>query len=232
MNNIDHTMLPPSWKASLSSGWATMKKYFLPLFLVVIVLAIVDAPMEIVRDNISDDQEEWNADVFWPIGFEILGLAYWLLFVPVIGFGADLLFVQSVRNQRIDVRNIIIGFDNFVTIVLVNLLATALVGMALVAFIIPGIIVACRLAFVSYLVMDKNLDPIAAVETSWKMTRSHGWKIFALGFTSIFIFFGGLLLFFVGVVPAIMWIKASFASLYEAVLQETDDTLFLAEETT
>lgn len=230
MNDINQSIPNPSWRGSLSYGWATMKKYFLPFFLIVIVLAIVDAPMEMVRDNISDHPDEWNPDMFWPIGFEILGLAYWLLFVPVIGFGADLLFVQAVRNQRIDVRNIIIGFNNFVTIVLVNLLATALVGMALVAFIIPGIIVACRLAFVSYLVMDKDLDPIAAVETSWKMTRSHGWKIFALGFTSIFIFFGGLLLFFVGVVPAIMWIKSSFASMYEAVLQETDDSLFVAQE--
>jgi hypothetical protein len=33
-------------------------------------------------------------------------------------------------------------------------------------FVIPGIYVACRLVFVSYLVMDEGLDPITAVEAS------------------------------------------------------------------
>src|SRR5690606_22812567 len=93
--------------------------------------------------------------------------------------------------------------------------------IAMIALIVPGIIVACRLTFVSYLVMDKGLDPIAAVETSWRMTRGHGWRIFALGFTSFFIFIFGLLLFIVGVFPALIWIKASFSALYQGVLNES-----------
>ncbi len=106
----------------------------------------------------------------------------------------------------------------------------ALTGIAVVALIIPGIIVACRLAFVSYLVMDKGYDPITAVETSWKLTRGHGWTIFFLGLTSIFIFIGGLILVIVGIFPALIWIKASFASLYQSVLEETDEDFFLQIE--
>jgi uncharacterized membrane protein len=201
-----------------------MKKYFLPLFLIVIVLAIVDAPIQSAREYTKPE------GVHFPIWIEILGLAYWLLFAPVIEYSADLLFVQAVRGIRIDVKNIIAGFKNYLNVVLANLLVMALVGIATIALIIPGIIVGCRLAFVSYLVMDKNYDPITAVETSWKMTRGHGWKIFGLGFTAIFIAIGGFALFIVGILPAIMWIKASFASLYQAVLTEVGDDFFVQIE--
>jgi uncharacterized membrane protein len=201
-----------------------MKKYFLPLFLIVIVLAIVDAPIQSAHEYTKPE------GVHFPIWIEVLGLAYWLLFAPVIEYSADLLFVQAVRGIRIDVKNIIAGFNNYLNVVLANLLVMALVGIATVALIIPGIIVGCRLAFVSYLVMDKNYDPITAVETSWKMTRGHGWKIFGLGFISIFIFIAGLALFIVGILPAIMWIKASFASLYQAVLTEVGDDFFVQIE--
>lgn len=226
MNTI--TNLQPTWRGSLSHGWDTMKKYFLPLLLVVIVLGIVDAPVQMAEDYFRSDEPRTQSQTF----LEIMAFAYWLLFVPVIGYGADLLFVQSVRGERIDVKNIIIGFNDYFTIILANILAGALIGIAMVALIIPGIIVACRLVFVSYLVMDKKLDPVAAVEASWKLTRGYGWKIFALGFTSIFIFFAGLLLVFVGVLPALMWIKSSFASLYEAALQEKDESTFMPADRT
>ncbi len=227
MEEIKNKLPGPGYSNSLSWGWSTMKWAFLPLFLVFIVLVVIDWPLELIGNRFRDHHEGWlymieHPGAYWALVIEVLALAYWLLLVPVFEYSANLLFVHAARRQRPDVREIVAGFRNYVSIVLANLLTIALVGIALVAFIIPGIIVACRLAFVSYLVMDKNLDPVAAVETSWKMTRGHGWKIFALGFTSIFIFIGGLLLFFVGVIPAVIWIKSTFASLYESVLQENE----------
>ena len=154
---------------------------------------------------------------------EFLALAYWLLFLPVISYSSNLLFVKAVRNEALDLKDIIIGFKNYLNIILAHLLATALIGISFVALIIPGIIVGCRLAFVSYLVMDKGLDPIEAVETSWKMTKDLAWRIFFLYLASILIFILGLCLLIVGIFPAIMWVQSSFASLYEAVLNDRKD---------
>jgi hypothetical protein len=70
--------------------------------------------------------------------------------------------------------------------------------------------------------MDKKLDPIEAVELSWKLTKGHGWQIFFMGFVSIFIIIFGFLMFIVGIFPAIIWICSSFASLYESVLREKE----------
>ncbi len=70
--------------------------------------------------------------------------------------------------------------------------------------------------------MDKKLDPIEAVELSWKLTRGHGWRIFAMGLASIFIIIFGLCLFLIGIFPAMMWISCSFATLYQSVLVEKE----------
>jgi uncharacterized membrane protein len=70
--------------------------------------------------------------------------------------------------------------------------------------------------------MDKELDPIRALEESWRMTSGHGWTIFGLGLMAIPIFILGLICLFVGVFPAIIWIKSSFASLYQAILTKRE----------
>ena len=134
-----------------------------------------------------------------------------------------MIFVQAVRKTKPDFEYLIKGFtENYLNIILANLLVFALVILGFIALIIPGIIIGCRLMFVSYLVMDKKLDPIEAVEKSWKLTRGHAWKIFFMGFVSIFIFIFGLCMLIVGIFPAMIWISGSFASLYESVLREKE----------
>ena len=226
MENIN-LLIPPSIEGSLKFGWQKMKQYFLPLLLVVLVIAVANIPVDLIKGATKDQNFYKPGDVIPPsidkTILQLIGAAYWLLLLPVFEYSADLLFIHAVRNQKLDFKNLLAGFHKYLNVVLAHLLTTALVGIALVALIIPGIIVACRLAFVSYLVMDKGLDPIAAVETSWKLTKGHGWKVFGLAMTSILIFFLGLVCFIVGTLPALIWIKASFASLYEAILIEQEE---------
>jgi uncharacterized membrane protein len=112
--------------------------------------------------------------------------------------------------------------ENYLHIILANLLVFALVVLGCFALLIPGIIIGCRLAFVSYIVMDKKLDPIEAVEMSWRMTRGHGWKIFFMAIISFFIMIFGLIMLIVGIFPALVWISSSFAALYESVNKEKE----------
>jgi hypothetical protein len=215
------------------NGWNVMKKYFLILFLVVIVIIIITGPTQIFRWNIdTSDHDLWNWNL--PnIGLIALGmativlglfaLAYALLIVPVFKYGGKLMFVQAVRDTRPDFNTLVRGFrENYLSIVLANLLTVALIMLGLIALVVPGIIIACRLAFVGYLVMDKKLDPIMAVEESWKMTRGHGWTVFLMAIVSFFIFIAGFCLIFVGVFPAAIWVGSSFASLYEGVRIEKE----------
>jgi uncharacterized membrane protein len=219
----------PTVSESLGNGWQTMKKYFLYLFLAVVINGIFDGGMNSARGGHHFEQHQIESAFNWQplllaitpaiILISLVLLALVFLIRSVISYGADLMFVQAVRDERPEIKNLFIGFQNrYVTIVLSNLLVTALVIAGFIFFVIPGIVLACRLAFVSYLVMDKGMGTIEAVNTSWNMTRGYGWTLFGLGITSVFIFIGGLLLLIVGVFPALIWIRSSFASLYQAVL--------------
>jgi uncharacterized membrane protein len=229
--------LKPTFGDSLGTGWRVMGDNFLRLFLVVLVVAILTGPTQLFHTNFNASDlhnlpwnwhGNWGHDFFSlaSLGmvagfFVLLAFLYSFLALPVIEYGSKMIFVQAVRKIKPDFEFLLKGFwENYLNIILANLLVTALIILGCIALIIPGIIIACRLAFVPYLVMDKKLDPIEAVEQSWKLTRGHGWTIFLMGFVSIFIFIFGLILMIVGVFPALMWIYSSFASLYQSVIIE------------
>jgi hypothetical protein len=226
--------LVPTFGDSYGTGWKVMFDSFLRLFLVIIVMGIVAAPMNLINFKVGPSDfhfNDWDLGEFFRFStfgilaafYGLLALLYAFLVLPVFRYGSKMMFVQAVRQEKVDFETLIRGFrENYLSIVLANLLAGALIALGIFALIIPGIIIACRLAFVSYLVMDKKLDPIEAVETSWRLTRGHGWKIFFMGFVSFFIYIFGLILMLVGIIPAIIWVSSSFASLYQSVLIEKE----------
>jgi len=239
METSNEYKLVPGFGNSFGTGWRVMMDNFLRLFLVIIVLAIVTAPFKLFsfHFDLSDLHrapwnwgDDWGHNLFtlsslgiFAAFFGLLAMLYAFLVVPIFEYGGNMIFVQAVRKIKPDFELLIKGFmQNYLHIILANLLVFALVVLGLFALIIPGIIIGCRLAFVSYIIMDKKLDPIEAVELSWKLTRGHGWKIFFMGFISIFIVIFGLLMLFVGIFPAIIWISSSFATLYESVLREKE----------
>jgi len=242
METSNEYRLVPGFGNSFSAGWRVMTDNFLRLFLVILILAIVTSPMKMF--NFKLDMSDlhnlpWNighsfghslrdlpllgAVGFFAVFFGFMAMLYSFLIKPVFEYGGSMIFVQAVRKIKPDFEYLIKGFmENYLHIILANLLVFALVVLGLFALIIPGIIIGCRLAFVSYIIMDKKLDPIEAVELSWKLTKGHGWQIFFMGFVSIFIVIFGLCMFLVGIFPAIMWICSSFAALYESVLREKE----------
>jgi uncharacterized membrane protein len=216
--------------------------------LVVIVSGLIMAPTQVLKINFNPSDFRWGDWGHWnhwnhnffnsgfmalsalALAYGIFAIAYSLLVVPVFTYGANLIFVHAARDTRPEFETLVRGFkENYLYIILANLLVAALVMMGFIFCIVPGIIVACRLAFVSYLVMDKKLDPIIAVEESWRMTKGHGWTIFGMGIVSFFICIVGFVMCFVGIIPALMWVKGSFASLYEAVLVERNGQSVVAE---
>jgi hypothetical protein len=234
--------LVPTFGNSFGTGFQVMLDNFLRLLLVVFVLAVLTTPFKMFnfRFDLHDlprnpfELGHWfghDMGQLFTLGalgmvgvfLGFIALCYTFLAAPVVRYGGNMIFVQAVRKIKPDFELLIKGFwENYLYIILANLLVVALVVLGCFALIIPGIIIGCRLAFVTYIVMDKRLDPIEAVELSWKLTRGHGWTIFFMGFVSIFIFILGLCLLFIGVFPAMMWISSSFASLYQSVLLEKE----------
>jgi uncharacterized membrane protein len=198
---------------SFAYGWQQLWKYFLHLFLIAVVVGVVNIPA-------------WGwvppgGPESFGAGFVVLNLiatVYALLVLPVASFGGDWLYLRFMRDERANIADMFQGFKKgYLNIVLANLLVWAIVGIGFILLLVPGIIFACRLAFVPYLVMDKGLDPVTAIEKSWFMTRGHGWRIFGMYVLTFVLVLVGLLAIGVGALFALLWASTAFASLYLAV---------------
>ncbi len=203
------TILAPTVGASYGNGWRQMWKYFLELFLIGIVGFVIGIP---------SGTGGWELDVaaaFSVLG--ILGYIYTILIANPIDYGISFAYLKAARGDKPEIRDMFEAFRNYWNAVLANLLVGAIVAVGLFLLIIPGIIFACKLAFTPYLVVDQKMKVIEAIKESWRMTDGHAWTIFLIGLLAIPISIVGLLCLIVGIIPAIMWITATFASLYHAV---------------
>lgn len=221
MENEQNLDLQPTFGHSLTNGLTVMTNHFLPLFLVIIIVGIIQMPIQIIEFIGQIALKGKPLSVALPVlaGFLIFSFAYGFLFLSVFDYGSSFMFVKAVRGEKANFDNLISGFrENYLDIVIANVAMFGLVLLGMAFFIIPGIIISCKLAFVKYLVMDKKMSAIEAIEESWRMTNGHAWTIFFLGFLSFFIIIFGFLMLIVGIIPAIQYVSSVFASLYESVL--------------
>lgn len=203
-------VLTPGVGSSYGNGWGKLWKYFLELFLIVIIYAIISLPswlLEQTTDGVN------VGDVFLSIFF----LAYGLLLVGPIGYGVSFAYLKAARADKPEIKDIFAAFSNYWNAVLANVLVGAIVVVGLALLIIPGIIFACKLAFTPYLVVDRKMEVTEAVRESWRMTNGHAWTVFFIGLLAIPIAIAGVICFGVGFIVAVMWISLALASLYHAV---------------
>lgn len=216
MENTSQTLpynLQPTVGSSYGLSWEVMKKNFLELLLVVVIYIVATIPIGIGRAG-----AEAAGLGAGGVLLGLFSLAYGLFVVGPLSYGMAYIFLKVIRGENFDIADMFDCFkSNYLNIVLANLLTGAIIVAGLIVFIIPGIIFACKLAFVPYLVMDKNLEVIEAVKTSWSMTRGHALTIFLMGLLAFPIAILGLILLLVGIVPASIWIEGGFAAIYHAV---------------
>lgn len=149
--------------------------------------------------------------------FGIFALGYMLLLSWPIEYGVSFAYLKAARGDNLRVKDMFYVYQNWLNAVLANLLVAVIVGIGFVLLVVPGIIFACKLAFVPYLVVEREMEAIEAVKESWRMTKGYVLTIFCIGLLAIPIAIVGLLCFGVGIIAAIMWIGLAFASLYHAV---------------
>lgn len=202
----------PDVGSSYSIGWELMKKFFLELLLLGVISMAIQIPVQLMMRSFEIDLSAGT------ILLGIIGIVLSIVVGIPISYGIDYINLKLVRGEKFDVGDLFIGFkENYLNVVLSGILAGAIIIAGMILLIIPGIIFSVKLAFVPYLVMDKKLDAVEAVKTSWDMTTGHSGTIFLMGLLAIPIFILGFVLLIVGIFPAMIWVTAAFAAMYHAV---------------
>jgi uncharacterized membrane protein len=208
--------LKPGVSSSYGHGWKQLWKYFLILFLIGIIFFAISSVFSVPQWVITRGE---TADEFTGVGLllGLLGVVYSLLIVNPVNYGQTYAYLKASRGDKVEIKDMFAAFKNYWNAVLASLIVSIIVGIGFLLLIVPGIIFACKLAFVPYLVVDKKMTMGKAIDTSWRMTKGHAGKVFCIGLLGIPIVLLGLICLGVGVIISIMWINAAFASLYYAV---------------
>lgn len=209
-SNEEYDFVPDAG-SSYSIGWKVLMAAFVELLVISIVYMVLSGPIATIQWKV--DSFEW-----FLVPLALFGIAYGIFVAGPIDYGAKWVFLKAVRGERIEVRDIFITFQrNYWNVIIANVVVGIIVGLGFVMLIVPGIIFACRLAFVPYLVVDHEMDVMDALRVSWDMTRGYGWQIFLMGLLAIPVVLLGLICLFVGVIVSVMWISTAFAVMYHAV---------------
>ena len=203
-------VLVPGVGSSYGNGWGKLWKYFLELLLI----GIIGLVISIISPGIGGSAPD---AVGTAIISGVLGFAYSILIVNPVEYGVTFAYLKAARGDKLEIKNMFEAFHNYWNAVLAYLLVGVIVFIGFVLLIIPGIIFACKLVFTPYLVVDRKMQVIEAVKESWRMTNGHAWKVFLIGLLAIPISIAGFIVFGVGIIVSIMWIRLAFASLYHSV---------------
>jgi uncharacterized membrane protein len=200
----------PTVSGVFGHSWEILKKYIPELLLVLFIQMLLSLPMGF-------------GNMFFPMDFAgmftkgVFNLVYAFLVLMPVGYGCSWVYLKAVRGEPFKVQDIFFAYQSFGNILLASLLVFLIVGTGFLMLLIPGIIFACKLSFVPYLVMDEKMEAVDAIRKSWNMTKGFSWTIFLVGIVSAFVGLGGLICFVIGIFPAIIWISLAFAAIYMSV---------------
>ncbi len=170
-------------------GWKTLKGNFLFFLGLVVLVGLITYVPSAVSQSLPQNLALLSS---------VITLISWLLgmLISVGLIKVALEFVDKGKSNLsellVDVRLIIFYF---VTAILVAL-ATAL---GFVLLLVPGIILAIRLQFWPYFLVDKKVGPIEAIKMSWHATKGYSWDLVGFGLTMLALNLLGLLALIVGI---------------------------------
>jgi len=209
-NMNQNQIIETSVSGAYGHGWGILKKHFPELLLVFLVQLLLSVPMGFTS---------MFFDVQYVGAFTtgLFNFIYSVLVLMPVSYGSSWVFLKAVRGEPFRVQDIFFAYQSFGNILLANLLVILIVGAGFIMLIVPGIIFACKLSFVPYLVMDEKMEAVDAVRKSWNMTKGYSWTIFLMGVVAFFVGLCGLICFIIGIIPAAIWISLAFATIYMSV---------------
>jgi len=174
---------------ALSSGWKTTRENAKPLLL----LSLSSAAVALLHQALAR-----------PHGY---GDPVLLLMLQAGQLALAMLMAQAALRlhdgEPFELAKLGPMLKGYLTFFVSTLLCEMVVAFGLLLFIVPGVLWATRYCFAPLLVLDRKLDPFAAMSESVRLTEGARGPLFGFGCALLGINLLGLLCFGVGVVVTV-----------------------------
>ena len=206
--------IEPDIQACLKHGWNQMLKYPGQLFVILLIFLLFNLPSQAI--NLFNDLDDLT-DLAGYFGMLSISLVYSIFVLTPLSYGSYYVYLKVARDIEPRVSDLFEGFKVYLNVIIAAILMGLIIFGGTLLLILPGIYFAIKLTFVPFLVIDKRLSPMQAIQRSWDMTKGHELMIVGFFLVGILIGIAGLLALIVGVFVAIVWLSIAYASLYHAI---------------
>ncbi len=196
-------------KSTIEYGWGQFTKNFKLFLLVGIVMSLVSFLPSMFASEVGQA----------PVKLGILNIVSWVL-QAFVTIGLLRISLKLNAGQPTVFKDLWSGGPWFFKYFIGSVLYGVAVAVGLVLLIIPGIILAVRLKFFDYLIIDKGMNPIQALKASWAMTKDHVWELFVLLFVLALINLAGSLIVFVGLLVTVPVSMMATVLVYRKLLEK------------
>lgn len=177
---------------SVRFGWDTFKKR--PWFFVGVTLLLV-----IVSGIVSYVVEMFGKDGVPAAAGALVNI----VFSTLVGMGTTAFYLKAYETPEAVESGALWHPNGFWRYFATTILAGVAVVIGLILLVVPGIIVAMMLIFASYIVIDRGLGPIEALQESRRITKGYRWKLLGLLLAVIGINILGVLCLVIGMLVSI-----------------------------
>lgn len=160
-----------------------------------------------------------------PVLSIIIRIAAFVLSI-IIGMGLIKIFLRFCDGEKGEFSDLFSCYPLFFKYLVGSILYGLIVSVGLILLIIPGIIWAIKFQFFDYLIVDKGLGPIDALEKSSEITRGVKWDLFIFDMLIGIINLLGFLCLLVGLFVTIPTTMVATAFVYRKLLPETSEEYY------
>lgn len=178
-----------SFDEAIHFGWNGLKANF-KLFLLIGGIFLLVSIAEKIVENILHSN-----DLLTPV----ITLAIKFILQSFLMLGSVHILLKIAKKKKAQIHDMFsLGYllPNYIGATVIKYV---LVITGFIFFIIPGIILAIKLQYTGFIVVDEKAGPFEALRRSWEITRGNGWRLLGFGVVLLLINVLGLLCFFVGI---------------------------------
>lgn len=158
----------------------------------------------------------------------VIDLMLQLFVGPVLGAGLYMMGVHRAVDKPVDPATIFRFFHKGLSLALVSVIYLGLIFLGLLFFILPGLYLAVAYSYAPFLVVDKDLKPWQALETSRKAITKRWFTFFFMGLVSLGLMALSAVPLGLGLIWTMPWCLIAWGVTYRTVFGVERKTLEVA----
>ncbi|MBI2022461.1 hypothetical protein HYS97_01275 [Candidatus Daviesbacteria bacterium] len=182
-----------------------------------LVLALISLLLQFTAQGMQIEYKSGQSPPF-DVSVELFGLIAFIIKI-VIDIGLIRIALDFEGGKKPGFSDLVKDYKLAIKYFLSSFLYGLITGVGLILLIIPGIYLALRLQFYSYLIVDKGFGPLQALKESWKLTKGKVIKLLLYGLLTIGLYLLGVAALIVGILVAVPITMLALAHIYRQLLQ-------------